>query len=444
MSAKTDKCSDNNKRVCDYNDFSRLRFFHGMLLDDKDFRAEQQYHANKRRFLNRMLHGSGVVCGLELHGEVEKRNLTVTRGFALDCSGNEIWVPQDVPIDICSLLPAKKTKAEECKPREGDKPTTYYIGVRYQEKETNPVSVYLPSGNCEERTCENSRIKEGYCIEIVDCCAHDTTKENGVLKGLCECGKGQKPPDSKQICRDCGALKKAEPGKEASPAQLLEWCNCVVLENFCEQSPRCPDCCCCDDPCFVVLGRIEVDADCKLVSACNNECRKYVLTPHLLRHLLVGVFGGFEDYFFVQLPDGTRQKPPTATELADNPVSALCWALKYLVAQEGKPGIQNCDKPRRDPQQDPAKRFVTLADFQTLTKDFAKTQDVDILKTQIGQIQTLPLNKAPVVNAQGQAADVKSQPADAKSEAKDEKTADAKSQATDEKTEAAEDPKKKK
>ena len=69
MSANTDKCADKDKTFCDYNEFRRLRYFHGMLLDDKDFQAEQQYHAGKRRLLNRMLHGSGVVCGLDIKGK---------------------------------------------------------------------------------------------------------------------------------------------------------------------------------------------------------------------------------------------------------------------------------------------------------------------------------------------------------------------------------------
>src|SRR6478672_10022031 len=155
MSANSQTCADKDKSVCDYNEFRRLRYFHGMLLDEKDFQAEQLYHSGKRRFLNRMLHGSGVVCGLELGGKKEGRWIEITSGFALDCSGNEIWVPKNQNIDLASLLPKGKGKpGAECVDDEHpDQPKTYYIGIRYDEKPTNPVSVYLPSGNCEERTC---------------------------------------------------------------------------------------------------------------------------------------------------------------------------------------------------------------------------------------------------------------------------------------------------
>jgi hypothetical protein len=296
-----------------------------------------------------MLHGSGVVCGLELRGEKQKKNLTVTRGFALDCSGNEIWVPQDVPVDICSLLPPPQKGKGPCEEIEEDKPRGYYIGIRYQEKETNPVSVYLPSGSCEERSCENSRIKEGYCIEIVDCCLHEE-KKDGVLKGLCDCKNGKKleVDGEKRICRDCDSLK---PEDNATPEQEEAWCECVVFEQFCEQSPPCAECCCCDHPCFVVLGRIELDEQCRLVSICNNDCRKYVLTPHLLRHMLIGVFNGFEQNVNFTA-DGQPVALPTATVLADNPVKALCWVLDNVVAKKPKAEIKDCGK-KEPPKQEP-------------------------------------------------------------------------------------------
>src|SRR5688572_23700344 len=100
MSAKTETCANKDKSACDYNEFRRLRYFHGMLLDEKDFREEQQYHAGKRRLLNRMLHGSGVVCGLGLKGKKDTRWIEISSGLALDCSGNEIWVPKKKQIDL--------------------------------------------------------------------------------------------------------------------------------------------------------------------------------------------------------------------------------------------------------------------------------------------------------------------------------------------------------
>jgi hypothetical protein len=243
-------------------------------------------------------------------------------------------------------LPKGKGKpGAECEDEEHpDQPKTYYIGIRYDEKPTNPVSVYLPSGSCEERTCENSRYKEGFCVEIVECCPEP--ENPGLIKGYCDCENNNGPKKPTRICGKCDEfLTNSDPktGKDNQYGEPLDKnaCLCVTLEEFCEQSVACPECCSCDKPCFVVLGQITLDKECKLVTICNNECRRYVLTPHLLRHMLLGIFAGFEDYFFVDV-GGERIKPPTATELVDNPIKALCWALHYFVVKEGKRGLKDC------------------------------------------------------------------------------------------------------
>src|SRR5688572_1797889 len=319
MSANTEKCADKDKAVCDYNEFRRLRYFHGMLLDDKDFRAEQQYHAGKRRLLNRMLHGSGVVCGLDLKSKKDARWIEVTSGFALDCSGNEIWVNKTQRVDLASLLPPKeKPKSADCKPTPDDGDIkTYYIGIRYEEKPTDPVSVYLPSASCEERSCENSRYKEGFCIEVVDCCP-DPVKP-GLFRKLCDCETGKANPDPLgQLCGKCGEMPKNDPlgdqtGRTAQRDRMETWCKCVQLEEFCESSVECPECCSCDKPCYVVLGQIKVK-DCRIQSVCMNECRRYVLTGRMVQHMLLGVFGGSEQYFYADV-NGAKVPIPNVGEM---------------------------------------------------------------------------------------------------------------------------------
>lgn len=158
---------------CDYNNFKRARYFHGMLMTDRDFREEQIYHIEKRKLLNRMLHGWGVVCGFEINWEAGKSALTIKPGMALDCHGNEILVCDPVEINLTSLpcpakIPARGT-LEYCRQQDVEKkPNIYYIAIRYHEVPSDPVPVYAPAGGCEEKACEYSRIREGFCVEILD------------------------------------------------------------------------------------------------------------------------------------------------------------------------------------------------------------------------------------------------------------------------------------
>ena len=44
--------------------FERNRYYPKKRMSSGDFLAEQAYHNNKRRFLNGLMYGSRVVCGL--------------------------------------------------------------------------------------------------------------------------------------------------------------------------------------------------------------------------------------------------------------------------------------------------------------------------------------------------------------------------------------------
>jgi hypothetical protein len=350
MSANNEKCADQDKRVCGYNEFGRLRYFHGMLLNDTDFKAEQEYHARKRRLLNRALHGSGVVCGLDLTGKKDGDWIKVSSGLALDCSGNEIWVPEDRKIDLKSLIPPKKGKPDpDCK-EDDDKGEikTYYIGIRYEEKPSNPVSVYLSSGSCEQSTCENSRFKEGYCIEIAQCCP-EKYPVKGFLKAFCDCGEGFNPkPEEVPLCPDYKELEgTALTGQYRPGGKKL--CQSIRLEEFCEQSVPCPECCSCDTPCHVILGKIQVNEKCQLVSLCMNECRRYVLTGRMFQHLLTGLLAGGEDYFKMDV-NGKKIAIPELDELAHNPIKALCWFLRYKLIEGGDFEVNLCGV-KKDTQQ---------------------------------------------------------------------------------------------
>jgi hypothetical protein len=70
-------------------EFERTRFFFGKLLTAEDLEREQRYHIEKRWLLNRMLHGPGVVSGLEVTPRGGS-GVRVAPGLALDAHGREL------------------------------------------------------------------------------------------------------------------------------------------------------------------------------------------------------------------------------------------------------------------------------------------------------------------------------------------------------------------
>jgi hypothetical protein len=117
----------------------RVRYFSGKLLTAEDLEAEQRYLREKMKRHNRHLHGSGVVFGLEV-GIVD-RKVHVSPGFAIDCTGEEIAVPEALSID----------------PPEGQKAA--FLMIAYQERKTDPLPL---TGGHTDDTMMPSRIEETF------------------------------------------------------------------------------------------------------------------------------------------------------------------------------------------------------------------------------------------------------------------------------------------
>jgi len=104
---------------------TRPHFFSGRLLDAAAFEAEQNYHREKLRRHNRVLHGFGIVGGLEV--EVEhvngEWNIMVMPGYAIAVDGEELALPCGV------RMPAPASLA----------PT--FVTLRYGQRAVSPAAV---------------------------------------------------------------------------------------------------------------------------------------------------------------------------------------------------------------------------------------------------------------------------------------------------------------
>lgn len=116
-------------------------FFTGKLLSVDDLQTEQTYHRERARLHNRLLHGTGVVAGLDVRSRGGE--IVVGAGMAIDPIGNEI-----VHTGTSSLTPAPGTKG--CR--------ALFVVARYSETLTDPI--VLP-----DRT-EFTRIRPGITLEI--------------------------------------------------------------------------------------------------------------------------------------------------------------------------------------------------------------------------------------------------------------------------------------
>jgi hypothetical protein len=230
---------------------------------------EAEYFRDRMRRHNVYLHGWGVVCGAlvcvvpakpkvvsntpgrisatDVSYEQTGSSSTPSGTTTTDAPATEPWLVRvesgyilgpygdEIIIDCPREVPLRGTGVSGCgdvtdqldpwcsevyvKQKEGPR----YVAVRYKECQVRPVRAQPAACGCDEQPCEYSRFRDGYEIGILDCC-----------------------PDSHEPARH-----RADESR----------------------NPSCP---CCPDSPWVVLAKVEVDADGIVQTIDNCECRRIV------------------------------------------------------------------------------------------------------------------------------------------------------------------------
>lgn len=137
-----------------YFPFERSRYFYGKLLTVDDFETEQKYMNDKRRMVNRFLHGSGVVCGMNVV-RVDDRTISVEMGLALDFAGREIVVDAPIIRKLDMIDGYDDSIGED---------GYLYLCIEYAENETEPVHSITGSGARGTGDVEYNKYAEGYRV----------------------------------------------------------------------------------------------------------------------------------------------------------------------------------------------------------------------------------------------------------------------------------------
>jgi hypothetical protein len=151
---------------------------YGKLLDSYHLDLEGWYYRLQRYAINWLVHGSGVVCGLQV--VVDANGMVgVTPGFGFDLVGREIEVPQMSK----SIDPRQPT--DDCGAAQGSKiegAGTVTLCLAYHECEAEFVPLLVSECECEER-CAASIVCERYAL-IVRSGEPDTAAPTCMLPGI--------------------------------------------------------------------------------------------------------------------------------------------------------------------------------------------------------------------------------------------------------------------
>lgn len=174
----------------------RPRFFPGRLLSVDDLAGEQAYQRDRMRRHNRMLHGWGVVSGLDIvaaPSDSQPWLVSIAPGHALAPNGDEIVVCEAAPFD---LAPWQALAAR-----------TVLLVIRYAEEAVDPMP-----GLGTDIAAEASWLVDSFVLTAIE-------SEDGP-----EAASGPRPcePDDPRAADRFGSVVLARVELPASPADPIE------------------------------------------------------------------------------------------------------------------------------------------------------------------------------------------------------------------------------
>ena len=107
-----------------YYSFERNNYYYGKMLTSRDIQNEQSYMNDKRRLVNRLLHGVGIVYGMDVI-EADDSSIVLQSGLALDAAGREIVVPRTQVIKLSTIEGYADLQTEHA-----------FLGIAYAEEDT--------------------------------------------------------------------------------------------------------------------------------------------------------------------------------------------------------------------------------------------------------------------------------------------------------------------
>jgi hypothetical protein len=125
--------------------------------------GEQRYRRQRLRRHNRYLHGWGIVCGLWVvpaNDSARPWSVRVCPGYAIGPYGDEIAVPESVPVDVRDYLWARPESAT-------GPARVAYVGIRYAEDSRRLVAMRSARCKCEDPAYRPSRLRDSFQVDVL-------------------------------------------------------------------------------------------------------------------------------------------------------------------------------------------------------------------------------------------------------------------------------------
>jgi hypothetical protein len=145
----------------------RVNYTFGLVLGVEEFLQEDQYFLAKHYLENRLLHGYGTICGLDVIAQTTPQlQVQVTPGWATTPKGQEIKVPQLMCLQVNDWVQANLAALQNLYP--GGAPTSLNLCVVLCYRECRTDVVPIPGEPCRTQSSSMapSRIQDSFELMI--------------------------------------------------------------------------------------------------------------------------------------------------------------------------------------------------------------------------------------------------------------------------------------
>jgi hypothetical protein len=127
----------------------------------RDFEDEQAYFLSRHRLHNRLLHGWGIICGLEIRPHPDPncadRYVIVKPGIAIDCCGRELVVEEEKTVEVWKPPQGNKGNARDESESTLER-QEFVLLIRYCEQEIEMVPPLYE--DCDHDELQANRVRE--------------------------------------------------------------------------------------------------------------------------------------------------------------------------------------------------------------------------------------------------------------------------------------------
>jgi len=146
----------------------RVNYTFGLVLGVEEFLQSDKYFLAKHHLENRLLHGYGTLCGLDVTPQTSPQlEVQVTPGWAINPKGQEIYVPQLMCVNVNDWVQANLSALQTAFPGPVPSNLSLCVVLCYRECQTDVVPI--PGEPCQSQSTSTAPSRIADSFELMLC-----------------------------------------------------------------------------------------------------------------------------------------------------------------------------------------------------------------------------------------------------------------------------------